>query len=538
MGGYREFAPGQVWFYYNPAATKHSEEKSERGAITSRPVVIIQNAVYSEWADTISVVPITRSDRRSGVYIDTTILRDGVKIEGGTILPYLFYTVKTKFLYAIKGMDGRRRIVSLQEEDFEKVRHGYLYHLGERKDPPDYVLHWKHLDDVEKRKIVHSVKLFVNDFEDALSDEHIGKIDYQYSKVTKKEYPTVDVSKNDIATEGETVTKKKVTFSFESITLDQFYDVMEEEVSENLSLSKDLKRIYSEKKILDGKTTREAVDSILTDAECAYVMSAPITEIVENTGIGSSSSVSRLRNLIQSEKGITKENWKDYIRYPEPFRFNGTIKTNPTRIRRNAKRRKLLFSLSKEEHLKIASMPVDQILKRFPEIPRNIAKNLCVDIEFLYPSQVINRFSNIRDRIATTNTANIQKYELFETLSIQEAKEIAQTDKRNIQTIAKIYGIHRDKARALRGTAINMISRYPTIEIELLNKNEIENSIKKFAKREYDQITDRDLYIFCRTDALDIVKGFNNAHSPNRPSKEEIQNIKFDIRSRIVKTVI
>ena len=288
MGGYREFTPGQVWFYYNPAATKHSEEKSERGAITSRPVVIIQNAVYSEWADTISVVPITRSDRRSGVYIDTTILRDGVKIEGGTILPYLFYTVKTKFLYAIKGMDGRRRIVSLQEEDFEKVRHGYLYHLGKRKDPPDYVLHWKHLDDVEKRKIVHSVKLFVNDFEDALSDEHIGKIDYQYSKVTKKEYPTVDVSKNDIATEGETVTKKKVTFSFESITLDQFYDVMEEEVSENLSLSKDLKRIYSEKKILDGKTTREAVDSILTDAECAYVMSAPITEIVENTGIGSS----------------------------------------------------------------------------------------------------------------------------------------------------------------------------------------------------------------------------------------------------------
>ena len=153
MAQYREFMPGQVWFYYNPSATKPMEERFERGALTNRPVVIVQAACYPEWQDTVTVVPLTTSDRRSGIYIDTTVLRDGVRIEGGTILPYLMYTIKTKFLYAVHGGDGRRRIVSLSKEDYEKVRQGYLYHLGETDEEPDYVKNWKHLDDIEKRNI-------------------------------------------------------------------------------------------------------------------------------------------------------------------------------------------------------------------------------------------------------------------------------------------------------------------------------------------------------------------------------------------------
>lgn len=537
MGGFREFAPGQVWFYYNPAASKRIEEKTERGALTNRPVVIVQSAVYPEWGDTITVVPMTHSDRRSGIYIDTTILRDGVKVEGGTILPYLFYTVKTKYLYAIKGADNRRRIVSLQDEDFEKVRHGYLYHLGERADPPEYVTNWKHLDDVERHSLIRSVRLFLDDFEDALDTELLNRRGrYKYSSLQPGK-ESVEVHDEPVSEPTTPVVqasnKSPQKIKFETLTPEEFYDEIMSSTEDRLILAKHMNRIFDGSKFLSGLSYRDA-RKIMTGAEQAYALLAPLNEIVENTGIGSVSSASRLRSAIR-EGGITEDNCKTWVEYPGGFMFNGNIKTNMTRVRKNAKRRQFLFSISKEERLKISTMTVEEILERYPNLPRNSARNLCVDIEFMYPTLVQNRYVNIREEIATTNTENDRKYELFETLSIQEAKEVSRVDKKNIMTIAKRYGINKDQARSLRGTAINMTSKYPTITLPDLEKDEVERSMLKIANGSFDQLTDRDLYIFCRTDAMDIVHYFNAAHASNCPNKEEIQNIKFDIRSRIVK---
>ena len=257
MGGFREFAPGQVWFYYNPAASKRIEEKTERGALTNRPVVIVQSAVYPEWGDTITVVPMTHSDRRSGIYIDTTILRDGVKVEGGTILPYLFYTVKTKYLYAIKGADNRRRIVSLQDEDFEKVRHGYLYHLGERTDPPEYVTNWKHLDDVERHSLIRSVRLFLDDFEDALDTELLNRRGrYKYSSLQpgKESVEVHDESVSEPTTPVvQAANKSPQKIKCETLTPEEFYDEIMSNTEDRLILAKHMICIISSSKRDCGK---------------------------------------------------------------------------------------------------------------------------------------------------------------------------------------------------------------------------------------------------------------------------------------------
>ena len=139
MAGYREFMPGQVWFYYNMSASKELEKKKELGACTNRPVVIIQAAFYPEWNDIITVCPITSSDRRSGVFIESTIFKDGSLIEGGTILPYLFFNVKVKFLYPLITSSHKRKILSLAPQDFEKVKEGlkeyYLNHPNIERKP-------------------------------------------------------------------------------------------------------------------------------------------------------------------------------------------------------------------------------------------------------------------------------------------------------------------------------------------------------------------------------------------------------------------
>lgn len=523
MGQYREFMPGQVWFYYNPAATKQQEEQYERGSITNRPVVIVQAACYPEWQDTVTVVPLTSSDRRTGIHIDETILRDGVKIEGGTVIPYLLYTVKTKFLYAIRGADGRRRIVSLSDEDFALVREGLAYHFGLSNVVPDYVTHWHHLDDVERRRIVKEMRLMLDDNEDALDVSHIKSANaYRYSTIRTEN--TSSPSRHN---------KGGAKLEFESIKPDQFQQIIMDETRDLYAASKDLSRIFgSEQKLLEGLTLKECV-STLQQKEYSFILEAPLSDIVEYTGVGSTTTASRLRKEIL--KVCEEFSLPTEVKYPEPFRFNGLMKTNRTRVRKNLRRRKFLFGLTKDEQIEITTLTIDEICHRYPQLARGIAKNLCVDIEYLYPNEVLPRFSSVKDDIASINTANTRQFDLYETLSPQEISEIAKCDKRNIDQIAKRYNIKRDTARNLRTTATVLLQRNSSIALPKISEAEINSAIRKLAERKYDQVTDRDLYVFCRCDMNLIVKIFKECHHPAVPSKDEINSIKFDIRNRIVK---
>lgn len=540
MAQYREFMPGQVWFYYNPSATKPMEERYERGALTNRPVVIVQAACYPEWQDTVTVVPLTTSDRRSGIYIDTTVLRDGVRIDGGTILPYLMYTIKTKFLYAVHGGDGRRRIVSLSKEDYEKVRQGYLYHLGEIDEEPEYVKNWKHLDDIEKRNIEKEVRLFTDDFEDALDmNKSKNGSSYKYSKMTSDSPKGVPTPKKEDTVASSPITdtpkpkKKQSLLDFAILSTDEFKSVLDEEVHDLYEASSDFNRIYSDQKLLEGLTIKECV-SVLEEKEYAFILNAPLSEIVELTGVGSTSSASRLRKEVMSIAGdVIPE-----IHYPEPFRFNGSIKTNNTRVRRNLNRRKFLFSLTKDEQIELSTLTLEEICAKYPRIARNIAKNLCVDIEYLYPHEVLPRFSSVKDDIASISTANTKRFDLYETLSPQEIADISRCDKRNIADVAKRYNISRDTARNLRSTCHSLSQRHSPIALPKLLPEQIEKTLIKLAERRYDQVTDEDLYIFCRCDPDQIIKVFHAAHNNACPSKDEIYSIKFDIRNRIVKRLM
>ena len=130
-------------------------------------MVIVQDAFYPEWHDSITVVPLTSSDRRSGVHIDPTIFHDGSLVEGGTVLPYLLYTVKTKFLTPMctdrKGYN--LRLLTLSKEDFAEVRNGVAYHLGFSERVPEYVRNWKHLDDYTRSTITRNIRCVVQDYD-------------------------------------------------------------------------------------------------------------------------------------------------------------------------------------------------------------------------------------------------------------------------------------------------------------------------------------------------------------------------------------
>lgn len=593
MAGFREFMPGQVWFYFNGSATKDLERKKELGAITSRPVVILQSAFYPEWNDIITVCPMTSSDRRSGVYIDSTVCKDGSLIEGGTVLPYLFYNVKTKFLFPMIATNHKRKLISLSPEDFQKVREGYLYHLGETTKVPEYVENWKRVEGYDRRIIIRDIRLAINDYEELSHDlhyddkrddrrhrsrhtptpstnpilvqnppesttveNHIIASLTEYDRRDQKMYAPNDgfnaacIGETEDEPAGDFVTEKtvkhihQIQFTVRSVedftvALNDFAPGIYPIVSETGS------QIFPGSKHLEGVELKGMPDKLST-SDTLKIMNMTISDIVNQTGIGSKSTASRLRKELRERyENVVAEQ----AAAPEPFQYTASSVTlNKPRAKRNARRRYFLFKFTKEELLKLARMSVDDVAKAIPKLPASYARNFILDVQMMYPDEfkpilVEPEQTDAKEEPKETPTEDKipeevytpeKKYALWETLSPMEIREVRACKKRNMQSISKNFGITKDKSRQLHGAVMQLSGKMPSKRQPMIDPLTIETSCLRIIKGDYHNIKTEDLLAFCRTDPADIAKYFNSCKSPNTPAKSNIRSMKMEIRKLIV----
>lgn len=589
MAGFREFMPGQVWFYFNGAATKDLERKKELGAITSRPVVILQSAFYPEWNDIITVCPMTSSDRRSGVYIDSTVCKDGSLIEGGTVLPYLFYNVKTKFLFPMIATNHKRKLISLAPEDFEKVREGYLYHLGATTKVPEYVENWKKVEGYDRRIIVRDIRLAINDYEELAHDLHYPEENHdrdrrhrkhhvpftnpileqtppesttienhiiasltEYDRTEQKMYAPNDgfnaacIGEVETEPSGNFVTEKTVKhihqIQFNVRSVEDFSNILGEMIPGLYPVATE-----TGSQIFPGSTHLESIElkampAKLSSMDTLKIINMTISDIVNQTGIGSKSTASRLRKEL-------RERYESVIEMqcsaPEPFRYDkSTVTLNKPRAKRNARRRYFLFKYTKAELLEMAKMNPEDLAKVISKLPGSYAKNFIQDIQLMYPdefiaSEVQNDDSIDEPEIESTeiqseSCAPEKKYALWETLSPTEIREIKLCKKQNMQSVSKNFGITKDKARQLRGAVMQMSGKMPSKRQPIIDPLTIEASCLRIIKGDYQNISSEDLLAFCRTDPSEIATYFNNCKSPNTPAKSNIRTMKMEIRKLIV----
>lgn len=608
MPGFREYAPGQVWFYFNANATKALEQKKELGSCTSRPVVIIQNAFYPEWNDMVTVCPMTSSDRRSGVYIDTTILKDGSVIEGGTVLPYLFYNIRTKYLFPIIASNHKRKLITLSPEDFAKVRHGYEYHFGMRQDPPDYVENWKHLDDFDRNIVLQDVRLAVNNWEEALLDHHstyLGAKKGKPNPILKQEDASSPIVENHILAsmnvidrdakrlcqensffnessikdmaekeEHEDVPKetskpltKKETIIFTQMSTLAFSEELKERVGGYFPVS-DESQLYPGSQVLNGVSLKDMA-ALLSDRDLLTLLNMTISDIMANTGISSTSTASRFRRELRSL------DWNGYIQYddtnnvaiytqndvPENFHYDCTYSINKPRVKKAAKRRKAIFSKSKEELKSLMALSNTDLALKL-SLPLSYGSAARTDIIALYPDlvnitpaadkpteqtssqeQSQTNVSYIRKSIMSLNLEEIesqlteaigdiaQKYYYWQTLARDEIIEVKTSSKKHINNLAHNFGINRDRARVLRNSVLNLSRRgedYP-----IINPCTAEESCLKVLEANFDHITLDDLLTFTRTDSEDITRFFSQLKLATNPGRSGIRKIKSVVRKVI-----
>lgn len=588
LAGFREFAPGQVWFYYNPHATKMLEQKKELGSCTSRPVVIIQKAFYPEWNDMVTVCPMTSSDRRSGVYIDTTVLKDGSFIEGGTIIPYLFYNIRTKYLYPVIASNHKRKLITLADEDFEKVKHGFQYHFGLREDPPDYALNWKHLNDFERNIVVQDLKLAVYDWEETLLEHkgtmagsskkeksnpvltqnptstssvenHILANVTNYSKDLGVFYSDEDGFNHKKLNEAPTPSREepkpiKPSITFEQMDVDEFAIRLEGKLGGifPVSYKSDL---YSGSNILNGVSLKDMA-SALSYFDKLKILNMTIADIMDKTGIQSSSTASRFRKELRSN------NWGDTIIYdaennvmeflqndsPENFEYNGDFLTMKSRLRKSAKRRKTIFHYTREEIIKL----VQDNPKNFADamgLPSSYDRAVRDDIKMLYPgldeipdsadidAPTYDIFtdgqSNITEALTSEITSTDSPYPFWSSLSSGEMLEFKCTSKKYMGNLCKNYGIDKKKANSVKNYLQSVMSskksKLPTPNAPFKE----ETACTLIISGEYSKITREDLMIFCQTNSEDISKYYNQLKLPNTPSKSDIRKLKCMIRAII-----
>lgn len=590
MAGFREFMPGQVWFYFNPAATKELERKKELGSITSRPVVIIQQAFYPEWNDIITVCPMTSSDRRSGVYIDSTICKDGSLIEGGTVLPYLIYNIKAKFLYPMIATNHRRKLLSLAPEDFEKVRRGYLYHLGETVEEPEYVKNWKRLSGYDRNIIVHDIRLAVNEFEDLIYDGERGPGDHhpkikkgpanpiliqqapatneienhliasltEYDRESQKMYePGEEFNSSRIGEQGndheDFVTQKEVRrdyqINFTQISVSDFSKQLSNTIGGIYPVS-GTSMIFQGSKFLEGIEVKNMPDQ-LSRSDKFLMTTMTISDIVAKSGIQSKSTASRVRKSLRE---MDMSDIVEQIEAPEPFWYNTSMAANRSRSKKVLRRRMALLRYTKAEHMKFVKMDAESLAKAIPELPASYMKQLKCDIVMMYPSEKIQQDSGDTDKsklipedaddasdsesVSETPPQSPEEpqktYELWETLSPAEIREIRACDKRNIGSVAKNFSISKDKARQLRGYVLEMTGKVPCRkQPDIKDKNVEECCIRVI--RAQSGVNSDDLLVFCRTDPSEIAKYFGTVKSANTPCKSDIRFMKATARTIIVK---
>lgn len=579
MAGYREFMPGQVWFYYNADATKDLEKKKELGAITSRPVVIVQSAFYPEWNDTVTVCPLTSSDRRSGVYIESTIFKDGSMIEGGTIMPYLLYTIKTKFLYPVIATNRKRKLISLAPEDWEKVRNGYLYHLGEPVPVPDYVENWKHINEFDRAVILRDVHLAISDMDDMASESraphfhgnrkslsnpklnqqipkdgstvenHIIASLTQYDRKHQQLYEdtgcfTTERVMEDPATKTKPVSQE-IVINYKSYGMTDFVNLLSETSGELFKGPSDT--VHEGSELFKNVPLKDMLDNI-TPSEALNLLGMTVSEIINHTGINSSSTASRLRRALRdryTESGDIDvvDNKVGYFQNlaPQPFTHKpDDTYFNKSRLRRTAKRRKYLFGISHERALELIGLPLEQFVKEVG-CPLSYAKLIKLDIAEMYPDDAVvfngeeRRLCEItedveRETVSASRGPSTDKFPLWETFSPGELHEIRSSSKRNLPNIAKSFGISKERMKILK----EQLSDKPTSKIPEASGNDRSISCRKvIGSNSLGDVSPYDLLVFCRCETNFILGQYSQVGSSNTPSKANIKRLKNQIRRMI-----
>lgn len=579
--------PGQVWFYYNQYATKPNEKTHELGSCTSRPVVIIQHAFYPEWSDTITVVPLTHSDRRSGVYIDSTIFRDGTMIEGGTVLPYIFYNVKTKFLFPIITTANRRKLITLAPEDWEAVKNGFMYHLGLSDQVPAYVEQWKHLDDYDKKIIIQDVKLAVNDLEDAFQynsttlgkrsiikgprnpflvqqpapdpnhvENHLMAAHTELNRATRTIRPPVSEVSNESAAPIEKQVTYDKTLTFKGYSIPDFLETLSQMTGETLIGQLSMSQIDKTPDRLKDVELKK-MPELLNSVERAQVLEMPNQDIVNKLGVGSTTTASRLRKMIREHYPLNEHDL-DFLDMPEPLRYDAKSTIVRSRFRKNAYRRKVLFRFSKEELLKLVFMSKDAVHHHIPSLPLSAIHAFKIDICKLYPIETRNLKNVDGDDseyepvdVAQTNSmcgdisvendsADTPQYELWETLCPQEINEVVASSRgKGFVTLGKNFGITKEKAKVLRGQVMSMRCSNPVrVQPDIPTDEKIWIEIcKKIVKNDLKSLTNQDLLVYCRMNPNDIMRVYTACKVSNTPGKSDIRFMKKEIRTIIAKPV-
>lgn len=582
--------PGQVWFYYNSNATKELEKKKELGSCTSRPVVIIQAAFYPEWNDIVTVCPMTSSDRRSGVYIDSTVLKDGSMIEGGTVLPYLFYNIRTKYLFPMISSSHKRKLLSLSDEDFAKVKHGFYYHLGVTTEPPEYVEKWKHLMDYDRSVIVRDVKLAIDEYEDAFYGDHSGNYLPHHSNnpILIQTHKVCEMVENHaVATDthfdhtthqfasdaeifnatrlGENIHKptksteikieytKMQTYAFAnalSLLTGEYYPIQSEDP------------LYTANKPLDNMELKSILVQY-SENELMGLLNAPLQDLID-LGINSKSTASRFR------KSLRDMEWKcghydgeqnsfifDQDSAPEPFIYTGDIPVNKNQVKKSLKRRKLLFSIPMEERHNLLLIPYHEIAEKY-HINTTIARKLVDEIRNIemeiekaringksIPDEIQTLHEDIeeitpKDQPIDEPLPPIQKeiippirptYKYWETLCPSEANEIMHCRAKNYRALCTNFHITRGKAKSLKGQVANLVSgsfKQPCIASYVV----LSEAVRKILIERSNDANLYEMLAFCQTDPGIILKAIPN--SGNTPSKATIRNVKYQVRRLIV----
>lgn len=582
MPGYREFRPGEIWFYYNPNVSKELERKKELGAITSRPVIIVQSAYYPEWTDSVTVIPMTSSDRRSGIHIDTTILHDGSIIEGGTALPYLFYTVKTKYLHAMTSdIRGEKlHLISLSPEDYALIQQAMSYHLGFSSEVPEYVRRWKSLNDYDRSTIIKQIKLVVNDFDNQQrkvmeliqerddSPKCENHVNASFDKLSPDrtqfiieggKYPaapnaTPPKPSSLLVSEAKNYKRShpQPSILFSPVSINQWAETVEPHMSEGAV--KPATRIYPGSTLL-ANVAYNQIHTALTQEELDTVANMSTAEVMENTGAPSKGTAYRIRKWAASHQStmvisdeLSAEGGVGAFRYSKD--------NHPSTRRRRAKNLKrvtILLGLSPQECDDILKMNVDTLQGKFPQMAPSEIKQLKADIAMMYPNRTLVleektkqhngvgiKYSDLYQSLTLDAEASVDAefnvtYELWETLSPSEVAEIASASKRNAINVAKKYGLTKAAFTALRPTVIEVAK--PNGKIKQPEIDESRKSIvcNRVINEDLTTISSADILIFCRTEYSQIVSLYGISASANTPSKKDIAELKKNLRKIIVR---
>ena len=276
-----------------------------------------------------------------------------------------------------------------------------------------------------------------------------------------------------------------------------------------------------------------------------------ISDIVAKSGIQSKSTASRVRKSLRE---MDMSDIVEQIEAPEPFWYNTSMAANRSRSKKVLRRRMALLRYTKAEHMKFVKMDAESLAKAIPELPASYMKQLKCDIVMMYPSEKIQQASDDIDKsklisedaddasdsesVSETPPQSPEEpqktYELWETLSPAEIREIRACDKRNIGSVAKNFSISKDKARQLRGYVLEMTGKVPCRkQPDIKDKNVEECCIRVI--RAQSGVNSDDLLVFCRTDPSEIAKYFGTVKSANTPCKSDIRFMKATARTIIVK---